>query len=109
MHTNDQLLLSDIRRWWSLTLTLVTQRAEIAVLMEVMSSHWRTGQGGDYRGAGKTGMESARPVYDEGLTDLSGVECKADLGTGDEMEVRDTVVPVIHKTRESVSDQRVVT
>lgn len=76
MHTNDPALLADIRRWWSLTLTLVTQRAEIAALVRVMSPGWqgpelKEGAGGKStsRRPGPARLVSEQKVYEvkEGL------------------------------------------
>ena len=37
---DDSALQRDVRRWWSLTLTLVTQRAELATLVRLMGPDW---------------------------------------------------------------------
>ena len=39
-----------VRRWWSLTLTLVTQRAEIAKLMHIMGPEWEVEMDSDVTG-----------------------------------------------------------
>ena len=46
---NSIQIQNDIRRWWSLSLTLVSQQAELEALSEIMKPKWKNFDEKDFR------------------------------------------------------------